>query len=308
MNNIFKSIGVFICLTVLFSLSSCGGGSTTNIENQPQDPDNPVNTGVFQKQFMHGDVEREYIIYLPFSYNAKDAIPLLFAFHGLGGDMVSSFSGAGFDDLAEIDDFIVVHPQGLPLEDRQNRNGWHLFNGGADDVGFIAELLDELLETYAIDEQRVYSVGSSNGGFFSFALACRLNTRFAAIASVMGVMTQTEINTCQPERPTPVLSIHGTQDAVVFYSNLKPALDFWVANNETNAIPSVTILPDVNINDGSTVEEYVYENGLNGTSVKHFKVIGGGHDWPGLSGNMDISASEEAWNFVSQYNLNGLIK
>jgi polyhydroxybutyrate depolymerase len=36
-------------------------------------------------------------------------------------------------------------------------------------------------------------------------------------------------------------------------------------------------------------------------------VINGGHDWPGISGNMDINASEEIWKFVSQYDINGLI-
>jgi hypothetical protein len=36
-------------------------------------------------------------------------------------------------------------------------------------------------------------------------------------------------------------------------------------------------------------------------------VLGGGHDWPGSSGNMDIDASEEVWNFVSRYDINGLI-
>ena len=35
-------------------------------------------------------------------------------------------------------------------------------------------------------------------------------------------------------------------------------------------------------------------------------MIGGGHDWPGSFGNMTIDASE-IWNFVSKYNINGLI-
>jgi polyhydroxybutyrate depolymerase len=36
-------------------------------------------------------------------------------------------------------------------------------------------------------------------------------------------------------------------------------------------------------------------------------VIGGGHDWPGSFGNMTINASEEIWQFVSRYDINGLI-
>ena len=40
------------------------------------------------------------------------------------------------------------------------------------------------------------------------------------------------------------------------------------------------------------------------------KIINGGHDWPSpLSswGNQDINANTEVWNFVSKFNMNGLI-
>ena len=41
--------------------------------------------------------------------------------------------------------------------------------------------------------------------------------------------------------------------------------------------------------------------------VKHLKVIGGDHDWPGVTGNMDIDTDSELWNFMSQFNSNGAI-
>ena len=44
----------------------------------------------------------------------------------------------------------------------------------------------------------------------------------------------------------------------------------------------------------------------------HFKITNGGHTWPGsvipLSAtNYDINASIEVWNFLSKYDINGLI-
>jgi len=45
-------------------------------------------------------------------------------------------------------------------------------------------------------------------------------------------------------------------------------------------------------------------------SVEELKIINGGHDWPSpLSfwANQDINASEEIWNFVSKFDINGLI-
>ncbi|MFT6442792.1 MAG: polyhydroxybutyrate depolymerase, partial [Salibacteraceae bacterium] len=60
------------------------------------------------------------------------------------------------------------------------------------------------------------------------------------------------------------------------------------------------------------VEKYSYLNGDNCTEVIHFKITNGDHTWPGSafpsSGtNYDINASIEIWNFLSQYNINGLM-
>jgi polyhydroxybutyrate depolymerase len=46
--------------------------------------------------------------------------------------------------------------------------------------------------------------------------------------------------------------------------------------------------------------------------VEHFKVLGGGHSWPGAPvnlnvTNMDFIASKEIWRFFRGYNLDGLI-
>jgi polyhydroxybutyrate depolymerase len=58
--------------------------------------------------------------------------------------------------------------------------------------------------------------------------------------------------------------------------------------------------PNTSTNDGSTVssEKYGAENSC--TEVWLYTVQGGGHDWPGAYGNMDIEASREAWLFFQQ--------
>ena len=55
------------------------------------------------------------------------------------------------------------------------------------------------------------------------------------------------------------------------------------------------------------MQYFRYDNGINGTTVEHFKVIGGAHDWFGSEGNMDINASEEAWTFFSKFDIHGKI-
>jgi hypothetical protein len=56
-------------------------------------------------------------------------------------------------------------------------------------------------------------------------------------------------------------------------------------------------LPDNNPNDGSIVRLDVYTSPDHGLELWYYLVEGGGHDWPGQWGNMDMDAAIEAWNF-----------
>ena len=62
------------------------------------------------------------------------------------------------------------------------------------------------------------------------------------------------------------------------------------------------------------VEHYAWKNGLNGIEVEHFKIIDGGHTWPGSNfpnigdggiTNYDINASLEIWKFFQNMILMG---
>ena len=56
-------------------------------------------------------------------------------------------------------------------------------------------------------------------------------------------------------------------------------------------------LPNISTNDGSTISFEKYGDDDSCAKVWLYTVNGGGHDWPGAFGNMDINASEEAWLF-----------
>jgi len=121
---------------------------------------------------------------------------------------------------------------------------------------------------------------------------------------------------CSPIHPTAVMLIPGTNDFgphstysgfQPYYMSADEITTYWSNYNNTNINPIISQLPNINTSDGSTVERRVWENGDNCVRVEELKVIGGDHDWPGSFGNMDISASAEIWNFVSKYDINGLI-
>ena len=262
----------------------------------------------------HGSLQRDYIIHIPSSYNVNTPIPLVFCFHGYGGNAGSIMSYTNFNYVSDTAGFIVVYPQGTL--DNSGISHWNVGWGGStvDDIGFTEALMDNLSATYSIDNNRIYSTGMSNGGFMSFLLACQLSNRIAAIASVTGSMTPQTYNACNPQHPTPILQIHGTSDQTVPYvgdptwtKSIDDVLQYWVAYNNCNTSAIITAIPDINIFDGSTAEHIVYDGGDNYVTTEHFKIYGGDHDWPGVWGNMDIHASAEVWKFFYKYDINGLI-
>ena len=158
----------------------------------------------------------------------------------------------------------------------------------------------------------------SNGGYMSFLLACQLSEKIAAVASVTGSMTPETFDACSPQHPTPILQIHGTNDEIVPYNgaswsrSIEDVMTYWVNYNNCDEPPSTTVFPDIDPTDGSTVEHIVYQNGDNGVTTEHMKVLGGRHTWPGSAynfpgTNQDISASMEIWEFFSRFDINGTL-
>lgn len=265
----------------------------------------------------HDGLTREYILYIPISYFSQPEVPLLFNLHGYTSNNTQQMAYGDFRPIADTAAFIIAHPNGT-IDGNGNRF-WSAFgNSTVDDVGFISALIDTISSNYNIDLNRVYSTGMSNGGFMSYELACELGDRITAVASVTGTMTVNKITSCNPIKPTPVMQIHGTNDATVPYNgnatfaSVPDVVDFWVNHNNCDGTPVQTNVPDNDPNDNSTAEQYVYQNGDLGTTVELFKVIDGGHTWPGAPidigvTNHDFDASIEIWRFFSQYEMQSLL-
>lgn len=268
---------------------------------------------------MHGGLQREYILYVPANYTGNQAVPLLFNFHGYTSNAGQQMVYGDFRSIADTAGFIIVHPEGT-----EDSNGNTHFNVGwglstVDDVGFTAAMLDTLSLAYNLDAERIYSTGMSNGGFISFKIACELSDRIAAVGSVTGSMTLGSLSNCTPTHQIPVIQIHGTGDGTVDYNGtafsepVTSVHDYWVNFNNCDPTPVVENVPDIDPNDGTTVEKFTYSNGDDCAEVVHYKIAGGSHSWAGSiinfpGTNYDINASTEVWNFVSRYNINGMIE
>lgn len=259
----------------------------------------------------HNGIERTFIHYTPSDYDPDSSYALLFALHGFTQDANTIMDYSEFNALAEEHDFIVVYPNGV------NR-AWNTqsgFPGGstADDVGFISHLIDLLSAEQNINTDRVYACGLSAGGFMSYILACELQDRITAIASVAGTYSPTALNNCQPTRPFPILHIHGSDDIVVpaegsFASvSVEETLQYWRNQNGCAESPLVTLWPD-EAGDGTQIEQIVYQNCQGLSALQYLRVINGGHTWPGAdigSGlgvtTQNLDASSAIWEFFSLF-------
>ena len=267
------------------------------------------------------NVKRSYRLYIPKSYTGATPVPLLFNFHGYTSNATQQEFYGSFKAIADTANFLVLLPEGLPLIGTNTGfNNFSLPGVKPDDVLFTSDLIDSISARYSVDRNRIYSTGMSNGGFMSYDLACFLSDRIAAIASVAGSMIPLHLNTCQAKHPTPVMQIHGTTDPVIPYDGVGPLvtsihmdtlLNYWVNFNRCNPQPVKINIPNANTADNCTAERYIYEGGQNGSTVEFFKIIGGGHTWPGTiipsgSGNTnrDFNASLAIWQFLSKYRLN----
>ena len=269
--------------------------------------------GYISETIQYDGLTREYSIYVPASYDGTTSFPLLFNFHGGGGDIASQIAIADMSTIADTANFVVVYPQA-----RQDPSDGNSFNwipkvpGTFDDVPFISSLIDTIAINYEIDQNRIYACGYSLGGDMSFELACKLNSRIAAIAPVARTMQANPDSFCFPEHPTGVLTILGTDDntspyngitylGTEYYLSAEATHNYWANHNNCDVNPTMsTVSP--------SVERYTWSTTSGCSYVEELKVIGGGHDWPGSFGNMTIDASEEIWQFVSRYDINGLIE
>ena len=291
---------IFFLMISVFLIGGCVSSETKNYSKSDDLTSN------FQT-IIHEGVNREYILYVPDSYDGSFSVPVVLNFHGFSGDAYQYMNEGDMRLLSESETFILIYPQGLDLDGEPHWNACP--NGGdnksdIDDFGFIETLIEEVSSNYNIDLKRIYAVGYSNGGMMAYGLANHKSELMAAVASVSGAMLDC---TGPTSHPMPVIHLHGTDDFDLpyngnnYYNSVQNTLDYWTNFNNTNSEPIVNF-----DNSGEiSIEHYIYDNGNNSVSVEHYKYIGGDHRWF-MSSFQGQNTSELVWNFLSRYDINGL--
>lgn len=127
-------------------------------------------------------VKRNAMVVAPAS--ATQLAPLVFAFHGHGGNARSAMNQ--FKIEAAWPEAIVVYPQGLPTatpnDPKGQRNGWDMKRTADNkDLKFFDALLKEVQAKHKVDPKRIFAMGHSNGGGFTYTLWGTRGATFAAM-------------------------------------------------------------------------------------------------------------------------------
>lgn len=132
-----------------------------------------------------GDVDgvwQPYGVYVPTTYDPAGASRLTYWMHWRGGDTHDGavVSPRIMRDFGEDVDGLVVAPRG------RGTSTWYLGRAQVD----FNEVWADVLDTFAVDENRVYVAGHSMGGWASYLLSILYPDRFAAALPYAGVPTQ----------------------------------------------------------------------------------------------------------------------
>jgi polyhydroxybutyrate depolymerase len=250
-----------------------------------------------------GDLTRSYLLRTPDEVDAEPR-PLLIMIHGAGGNAARAEEATGLTDAVAANDMLVAYPNGTAANSVEGELAW---NAGAccglaradrvDDVAFIVAMIADIQSQYAVDPERIYLAGYSNGGMLSYRLACEHAELFAGIAVVSGALNYTP---CEPSRPLPVLIIHGTADATVPYlggetnprtasrfgqwenASVALATEFWRTVDDCDDDP-VTTTVDLLTTD-------VYEGCADASALEVVTIADGTHTWPRLA-TADVEGS-----------------
>lgn len=277
--------------------------------------------------------ERVYDVYAPTPHSDRaEPSPVVVLLHGqrssrsdLEGGSTRAAPYSEWRAVADANNILLMVPQGV--DGPNGHAGWNdcrtdsVGSPASDDVSFISAALEQMSETYQVDADRVFAVGTSNGGHMAIRLAQELPHVFAGIGVIAAGMPVNS-GCADAGLPISVLFMWGTEDPFAPYGggamagqrgdilSADHSIQYWIDRNQTVSTPGVTAFADIDSGDNSTVDRYLYEGGDDNTAVSFYRVAGGGHVEPSVAHqyrwlfqrvvgeqNHDIEMADEMWTF-----------
>lgn len=254
-----------------------------------------------------GGVERKYLLAVPKNYDAAKSYPLVFVFHGDGGDGPSLY-GTFPLDVGSGSDAILVYPSGLGAEGK----GGDWDEGGPIDNNVDFPILDGIRDAvkakYTIADGKVFGVGYSKGAFFASRAGCVKTDFFRAIVAIAGGQVQFDPNGSEPGmygtgtvagpsclqcpgHPS-VMYVHGTEDNTVLFQAGTYGSQCWAANNRCEGV-----FDGRDATGPASCE--TYKQCADGQQVLFCPIQGANHG--NLFSQTDFVMTTQVWNFLKTF-------
>ncbi len=260
---------------------------------------------------------RFFKVHLPLGYTVQKEYPVVFVFHGGGGNPDNIEKTTDFSAKADKEGFIVVYPYGTGSFPKKllTWNTWdccgYADKKNIDDVSFIKKVLEIIKTKYSVNQNMIFATGLSNGGMMCYLLACEMPDQFAAVAPVAATMF--DENQCTANSEISMIIFNSIDDKHIPYEGgigdesivkvekmpVEKVVNFWV--NKFNCVL-------LNKTEVSNYNKIDYMN-KKGTEIIFYKMMGGGHSWPGgQRGRLfadkpvkDVSATDLIWDFFKNH-------
>jgi polyhydroxybutyrate depolymerase len=287
--------------------------------------------GLHEREVQSEGTGRIYLLHAPDVYDSATPRPLMVVLHGGGGSAEFAHRVHGWRDLSQREGCLVVFPE-ASAEDpariagiRENPRIWNdgsrrsaVARRNVDDIGYLASVLDDVQDNFAVDANRVFVSGFSNGASMTFRVGIELSDRIAAIAPVSGHLCLQEL---RPARSMSMLYLIGLADPLNPFDG-GPTTSPWGARRQKPQVME-SILNWVDLVGASHeptsthqrdgVKHVHFGPGETGHEVQLYTIEGQGHEWPGaertlprsISGpqTKKLNATQVIWDFFNSTRL-----
>jgi polyhydroxybutyrate depolymerase len=276
--------------------------------------------GTHERTITVDKLKRVHLIHIPPKYDPKKPMPVVLALHGATMTGKAMEGGTGLSKTADDNGFIVVYPNGTGFLPTWNAGFFPGEFNKVDDVKYLGKVLDDVEGVLAVDKERVYATGLSNGAMMCYRLAAEMSERIVCIAPVAGTMA---IDKYEPNRPVPVMHFHGTKDPLVPYDgppNKKSIPSFMRFRSvedtvttcaKANGCEEKATETEVDIKeDKLKVKRKEFAAGKAKAEVILYTIENGGHTWPGAISpaifglsTKNLCANDTIWEFFKKHAL-----
>ncbi|WP_158586017.1 alpha/beta hydrolase family esterase [Leptospira yasudae] len=278
----------------------------------------PLKDGSTYENIVINGKTRNYWFHVPKQpIGDRQKLPLILVLHGRLGNGKNILEDSKFNAVSDKEGFFVAYPDGYNRSWADGRGATPADREKIDDVLFLEKLIDHLSELFPIASDRIFIVGHSNGGFMTQRMLIEKSKRFRAGVSVASQISEFVLKNFEPQGNVSVAFINGTDDPTVPYYGgyvrdggqilgVEDSVNRWLAWNSCSKNPKLETRDAKD--DNTKLEIRSYDQCKGKTSVRLYKVIGGGHNWPGIERKIpfigslgtptyELDTAEDIWSF-----------